>query len=86
VFHYLNFYILNFISRVAQPIFLGKLILYFNKKYEMSKDEAYGYAGALIVATLISIALNHHSFLICQKIGMRIRIACCSIIYRKVSF
>lgn len=72
------------VFKVAQPIFLGKLILYFNKKSTMSKDEAYTYAGALIFATLCTIAVNHHSFLICQKIGMRIRIACCSIIYRKI--
>ncbi|PNF15053.1 Multidrug resistance-associated protein 9 [Cryptotermes secundus] len=42
------------------------------------------YAGALICTALFSIFLAHHSFLACQKIGMRIRIACCSVIYRKI--
>ncbi|PSN41132.1 Multidrug resistance-associated protein 4 [Blattella germanica] len=76
--------LLYVIFRVAQPVLLGKLIQYFNKESKMSKNEAYGYAGGLIVVTTCSIALNHHSMLLAQKIGMRIRIACCSLIYRKI--
>ncbi|GFG28327.1 hypothetical protein Cfor_09080 [Coptotermes formosanus] len=72
------------VLRVAQPIFLGKFILFFSKDSTVTKDEAYMYAGALIFCTIFSVILTHHSFLVCQKIGMRIRIACCSMIYRKI--
>lgn len=80
--------ILQFITwgviRVAQPIFLGKFILYFNKESKMSKEEAYIYAGCLILTAVLAMFFVHHTFLACQKIGMRIRVACCSIIYRKI--
>ncbi|PNF15051.1 hypothetical protein B7P43_G16818 [Cryptotermes secundus] len=76
--------ILFVVFRVAQPIFLGKFIIFFNKNTAVTRDEAYMYAGALICTALFSIFLAHHSFLACQKIGMRIRIACCSVIYRKI--
>lgn len=76
--------VLFVVFRVAQPVFLGKFILFFNKNKAVTKDEAYMYAGALIITALLSIFLSHHSFLACQKIGMRIRIACCSVIYRKI--
>jgi hypothetical protein len=76
----------TFFFRVAQPVFLGKFILFFNKNTAVTTDEAYMYAGALIITATFSMILTHHSFLACQKIGMRIRVACCSVIYRKVCF
>ncbi|XP_021934289.1 multidrug resistance-associated protein 4-like isoform X2 [Zootermopsis nevadensis] len=72
------------VFKVAQPVFLGKLILFFNKNTPVTKNEAYMYAGALILSTICSMILIHHSFLACQKIGMRVRVACCSLIYRKI--
>ena len=75
-----------FCFRVAQPIFLGKFILFFNKEMAVTKNEAYIYAGALIFCTILYVIFTHHSFLACQKIGMRIRVSCCSMIYRKVCF
>lgn len=76
--------VLSAVLRVAQPIFLGKFILFFNKDTTVSKNEAYIYAGTLIFCTFLSVILVHHSYLVCQQIGMRIRVACCSMIYRKI--
>lgn len=76
--------VLSAVFRVAQPIFLGKFILFFSKDTPVTKDEAYAYAGALIFCTILSAVLIHHSILLCQKIGMRIRVACCSMVYRKI--
>ncbi|XP_028627445.1 multidrug resistance-associated protein 4 [Grammomys surdaster] len=73
-------------TRVVQPIFLGKIIDYF-EKYDpdnsVALHTAYGYAAVLSVCTLILAILHHLYFYHVQCTGMRLRVAMCHMIYRK---
>lgn len=76
------------VLRTLQPIFQGLVIKYFNgddTKEVPTRDEVLCYAAGLILTTLGITFIMHHSNLGAQQIGMRIRIACCSLVYRKVS-
>lgn len=71
------------VLRIAQPIFLGRLLLYFRRQSDMSYEEALYYAIAMIVAKAASIVLeNQYSILTCLT-GVRTKIAVCSVLYRK---
>ncbi|VVC26205.1 Hypothetical protein CINCED_3A020489 [Cinara cedri] len=73
------------IIKVSQPLFIGKLLLYFHpeKNDKTDKTHAYVYASGLIVSLLSSMALYHSSQMAMFHFGMKMRIACCATIYRK---
>ncbi|NWI72093.1 MRP4 protein, partial [Dryoscopus gambensis] len=72
--------------KIVQPIFLGKIINYF-ENYDASDkvalNFAYCYAGALSVCTLILAIMHHLYFYHVQRAGMKLRVAMCHMIYRK---
>lgn len=73
----------EFVVRLGQPILLGKLLFYFRKDSDMSKEEALYYAGAMIGLTVLNVlSLNQYIFSAFHY-GMKLRVACCSLIYRK---
>ncbi|KAM4788292.1 ATP-binding cassette sub-family C member 4 isoform 5-T5 [Cyanocitta cristata] len=72
--------------KIIQPIFLGKIINYFEKydsSNEVDLNSAYRYAGALSVCTLILAIMHHLYFYHVQRAGMKLRVAMCHMIYRK---
>ncbi|KAM9674352.1 ATP-binding cassette sub-family C member 4-like isoform 2-T2 [Dama dama] len=73
-------------TRVVQPIFLGKMISYV-ENYDPNDSaplrEAYGYAAALSACVLVWAVLHHLYFYHIQRVGMRLRVAVCHMIYRK---
>ncbi|XP_032133378.1 multidrug resistance-associated protein 4 isoform X5 [Sapajus apella] len=73
-------------TKVIQPIFLGKIINYF-EKYDptdsVALHKAYAYAAVLTFCTLILAILHHLYFYHVQCAGMRLRVAMCHMIYRK---
>ncbi|XP_051562502.1 multidrug resistance-associated protein 4 [Myxocyprinus asiaticus] len=72
--------------KVVQPVFLGKLIQYFeNYKPEdmLALYEAYGYAVGVSLSTLALALLHHLYFYHVLRAGMKIRIAMCHMIYKK---
>uniref|UniRef100_A0A9L0T494 Multidrug resistance-associated protein 4 n=1 Tax=Equus caballus TaxID=9796 RepID=A0A9L0T494_HORSE len=86
---YLVLGIVTFIEeviKIIQPIFLGKIIDYF-EKYDPTDSaalyETYGYAFVLTACTLILAILHHLYFYHVQCAGMRLRVAMCHMIYRK---
>ena len=48
-------------------------------------QEAYGYAAGLSACVLVWAVLHHLCFYHMQRVGMRLRVAVCRMIYRKVS-
>lgn len=68
-------------------MFLGKLIQYF-ENYDTNDagalHEAYGYAAGVSLSTLGLALLHHLYFYHVQRAGMKIRIAMCHMIYKKV--
>ncbi|NXI28798.1 MRP4 protein, partial [Sterrhoptilus dennistouni] len=71
--------------KIIQPIFLGKIINFFEKDNSSDEDLnlAYCYAGALSVCTLILAIMHHLYFYHVQRAGMKLRVAMCHMIYRK---
>ncbi|XP_076244312.1 putative multidrug resistance-associated protein lethal(2)03659 isoform X2 [Calliopsis andreniformis] len=71
--------------RVLQPICLGRLLTYFSPDNEkrISKEEAYLYATGVILCSGILVFVTHPYMMGIFHIGMKMRVACCSLIYRK---
>lgn len=75
------------ILMVINPILVSWIISYFkideNTK-RMEKLEVVTYICYLLLSIIMIVCISHHVDLLTQQIGMRIRIACSSLIYRKV--
>nr|CAD7589685.1 unnamed protein product [Timema genevievae] len=71
-------------ERVIQPLLLAKVIQYFDVNSTITKTEAYLYAGSLVASTFISSMLYSHTNFGVINISTRIRVACCSLMYRKI--
>uniref|UniRef100_A0A4W3I4P1 ATP binding cassette subfamily C member 4 (PEL blood group) n=1 Tax=Callorhinchus milii TaxID=7868 RepID=A0A4W3I4P1_CALMI len=72
--------------RVAQPILLGKIILYFENNDPddvVKRGVAFSYAGGVSLCTLALAILHHLYFFHVQRAGMKLRVAMCHMIYRK---
>ncbi|XP_068966386.1 ATP-binding cassette sub-family C member 4-like isoform X1 [Bombus flavifrons] len=76
--------ILNeFFIRLGTPMLLGGLLRYFKKNTTETYETALLYAGGICIATAINvIALNQMVFG-AFHVGARIRVATCSVVYRK---
>ncbi|XP_076291879.1 putative multidrug resistance-associated protein lethal(2)03659 isoform X2 [Lasioglossum baleicum] len=73
--------VMEILLRVLQPIFLGRLLKYYND--EITKDEAYLYATGVILCSALLIFVIHPYMMAILHMGMKMRVACCSLIYRK---
>lgn len=86
---------MNYIQRIIfvfripeqkQPIIFESLILLLKEKfpdYTGEMFEAYFYAGAVILSSVLNVILMHPYMLSQLHIGMKMRVAMCSMIYRK---
>lgn len=69
---------------MLQPLALGKLIQYYKpNQTEISKTEAYLYAGGVVGCSFINIFVQHPYMMAILHMGMKLRVSCCSLIYRK---
>ncbi|XP_018349991.1 PREDICTED: multidrug resistance-associated protein 4-like, partial [Trachymyrmex septentrionalis] len=77
------------VVRVMVPILQSWIIKYFindpNAKYKISTNEVMIYIAFLVITNVIAIMLLHHSVMQSLHVGMRIRIACSSLLYRKTA-
>ncbi|XP_061082797.1 multidrug resistance-associated protein 4 [Conger conger] len=80
------FTLIEEVTKVIQPVFLGKLINYF-EKYERDDttalNHAYGYAAAISLSSIALAIIHHLYFYQVQRAGMKIRVAMCHMIYKK---
>lgn len=71
-------------SRIFQPLCLGGLVSYFAPgQTTIGKEAAYGYAAGIVLCSLLPVMIFHHYILYIFQIGMKIRVACCSLLYKK---
>ncbi|KAJ9588188.1 hypothetical protein L9F63_018452, partial [Diploptera punctata] len=70
---------------VSQPLFLGRLIQFFggSQKYNITLQEAYIFAGGIVLCSALNIFVIHPYMMAILHMGMKVRVACCSLIYRK---
>ncbi|XP_065757876.1 ATP-binding cassette sub-family C member 4-like [Muntiacus reevesi] len=73
-------------TKIVLPIFLGKIISYvenYDPTDSAALHKAYGYAAGLSACVLVWAVLHHVYFYHIQRVGMRLRVAVCHMIYRK---
>ncbi|XP_050101195.1 ATP-binding cassette sub-family C member 4-like [Anopheles aquasalis] len=71
------------VLRLAQPIFLGRLLLYFRAQSNISHEEATYYAiGMIVTRGFIVLCDNQYGIITCLT-GVKTKIAVCSVLYRK---
>lgn len=70
--------------KITQPLSLSKLLAYFQPgQNDVTRNEAFMYAGFIFGASFLTVSGVHTNMLNLQHLGMKMRIACCSLIYRK---
>ncbi|CAG9767682.1 unnamed protein product [Ceutorhynchus assimilis] len=68
---------------LAQPILLGQLLTYFRNNTDLTKEDALWYAGGIAFSSLCGTLLSNQYIMGAFHYGMKIRAACCALIYRK---
>ncbi|XP_015609831.1 multidrug resistance-associated protein 4 [Cephus cinctus] len=76
--------LLSCVIRVVQPHALSLLISHFTPGSDSTPQRAYTYATIVIVLAIIYTFVSHHCNMGQLLIGMRVRVACSSLIYRKI--
>lgn len=69
---------------LLQPFCLGGIISYFTLGSQMTKFHAYLYCFGLVILSITYTFLDHCYFMGVEHIGMQIRVAVCSLVFRKV--
>ncbi|KAF5275659.1 hypothetical protein FQA39_LY06771 [Lamprigera yunnana] len=75
--------VLDMILRLLSPIMLGELLDYFRTDSEKTKDQAFIYAGVVVAINAGNALLINQYIMGAFHYGMKIRAACCAMIYRK---
>jgi ATP-binding cassette subfamily C (CFTR/MRP) protein 4 len=74
-------------DRLSQPLFLGRLVRHFSEEESdtsITIEEAYIYAAGVVLCSALNVIVIHPYMMAILHMGMKIRVACCSLIYRKV--
>ncbi|CAL7941694.1 unnamed protein product [Xylocopa violacea] len=75
------------ILSVIMPLIISWIISYFkidDATNSITKAEALSYGGYLILCLVLTVFVMHHSDLLSQEMGMKLRVACSSLVYRKM--
>jgi hypothetical protein len=75
-------------DRLSQPLFLGRLVRHFSAaeaETAITVEEAYIYAAGVVLCSALNVIVIHPYMMAIFHMGMKIRVACCSLIYRKVT-
>jgi len=79
-------FILYFRLSVTQPLCLGGLVSFYADQSNQDSDDrttAYLYAGGVILCSAFNVLFMHPYMLGMFHTGMKVRVAMCSMIYRK---
>lgn len=70
--------------KVTSPLLLGGIVRYYaSPNNKNNVDEAYLYAGGLILCSFLNVVFAHGLMLANLGLGMKMRVSACSAIYRK---
>ncbi|CAH1368627.1 unnamed protein product, partial [Tenebrio molitor] len=66
------------------PMFIMRLFEYWNQKQSpIQVEEAYLFASGVLFCSLVNVMVLHPCMMAVMHVGMKVRVACCSLIYRK---
>ncbi|KAG5877236.1 hypothetical protein JTB14_025356 [Gonioctena quinquepunctata] len=72
------------VVRIIQPLVLAKLVRFYAPgQTEISQEGAYYYALGVVLCSLVYVVVSHPYAQGIFHLGMKLRVACCSLIYRK---
>lgn len=75
--------IFEMLFKVTMPIFLGGIVRYYAAPEGSNISIAYWYSAGIIACSFLTVMSQHALMLSNLSCGMKIRIAACSMIYRK---
>ncbi|XP_022093403.1 LOW QUALITY PROTEIN: multidrug resistance-associated protein 4-like [Acanthaster planci] len=70
------------VFKVVQPLMMSRLVLYFSTD-QVPTGQAYLLAAGVCLAASMTMVCHHVAFFGVARYGMRIRVACSGLIYRK---
>jgi ATP-binding cassette subfamily C (CFTR/MRP) protein 4 len=72
------------IFSLSQPLFLGKLLNYYvPHQTTVTKNQAYWYGSVILLSCCLKAFITKLFYLQLTSFGIKIRVACCSLTYRK---
>ncbi|XP_001603825.1 multidrug resistance-associated protein 4 [Nasonia vitripennis] len=80
----IHFFVSHLIFKTIQPLAVGYLIWHFDERSTSSTLEGYGYATAFVLITICDVMLFNHMWFGLKSIGISARVACASLLYRKI--
>ncbi|XP_026807743.1 multidrug resistance-associated protein 4-like [Rhopalosiphum maidis] len=81
----LMFCITEIIFNMSQPILIGELLAYFNPYHSKDTDIEYAYlcSSGIVFSIFMTIILHYYTYEEIMNETIKVRVACCSLIYRK---
>ncbi|KAJ6223803.1 hypothetical protein RDWZM_002348 [Blomia tropicalis] len=83
IFPLIIFMFIECFLNIAQSLFLGQVILYFSNNERNDYQTTCFYAAGICLTTILNISLSHPAYVYMAQLGMRARIVCCTLLYRK---
>ncbi|XP_031342698.1 probable multidrug resistance-associated protein lethal(2)03659 [Photinus pyralis] len=75
------------ILKPAQAVLLGRFLLYYmftaDEDVQVNHFQTRLYAGGIVLASFLQVLCLHPVVLRLKTVGLKVKIACCSLIYRK---
>ncbi|XP_029169040.1 probable multidrug resistance-associated protein lethal(2)03659 [Nylanderia fulva] len=76
--------VMELILRICQPLLLATLLRYFSSDKKKWNNEVYYNAVGIILLSILDPILLHHSMQHIMHIGLKIKIACTALLYKKI--
>ncbi|VVC94160.1 unnamed protein product [Leptidea sinapis] len=76
--------LINTIARTVQPILFTQLLTYWSVNAAITRDEAGYYALGMLACNFVGFMAQHHNGQFVGRFSLKMKIACSSLIYRKV--
>ncbi|KAB0803876.1 hypothetical protein PPYR_00846 [Photinus pyralis] len=71
------------ITLIVMPMCVDNLVSYYEHRSEANVEDTYIYGSVLIGILFLDGIVDHHAMLAIMHVCMKMRVSCCSLIYRK---
>lgn len=79
-----NLFIQLCLFRLSQPLLMSQLLKYYEPdQNELTRQDAFIYSGLIVAMSLMNVLCIHRYMFCVFHLGMKLRVAACSLIYRK---